>query len=136
VGNNASDAYMPLYTSLSTPVEELSICFFLHKWINQVANTIQGDLPLNTVFEITPTLLRDPSSNPLLRHIVTCVGKASLAVHYGSATTKKAAEADYVVALRLTNKALSDVVTAKSNQTLIAVMLLGIYEVKPALNIC
>jgi hypothetical protein len=117
------------------PIEELSICFFLHEWINKVTNTIQGDILTNTVSGITPIILRDHSSDLLLRHTVNCLGKASIAVNYGSPTTKMAAETDYVIALRLINRALNDVVAAKSNQTLIAVMLLGIYEVKPAREI-
>jgi hypothetical protein len=87
------------------------------------------------VFRIVTVELRDSSTYLLLRHTVICLGKASAAVHHGLFSANMAAETDYAMALCISNKALNDVVRAKANQTRMKVMLLGIYEVKLALDI-
>jgi hypothetical protein len=115
----------------SLSVEEESMCFFFHNWILSVSRTSQGGTSTTSFFEDIPSMLHDPSRNRLLRHTVVCLGKAGLAIHKRSSTTKLAAEADYAVALRLTNRALGNENEVKSDQTLIAVMLLGIYEASP-----
>ncbi len=80
--------------------------------------------------EYIPGMLQDSTSNFMLRQTVICLGKAGLAIQTGSVQTKMAAETDYAAALRLTNMALSDAVEAKSDQTLLTVMLLAFYEVR------
>jgi hypothetical protein len=129
-GSDIGNPCMPL----SIPAEEQSICFFFRNWIIKAANAKPDSMHMKTYFEDIPTLLRDHSANLLLRHTVVCLGKAGLAIHRGSATTKTAAELDYAVALRLTNTALSDAAESCSDQTLITVMLLGIYEVRFSFN--
>jgi hypothetical protein len=129
-GSDIGNPYMPP----SIPAEDQSICFFFRNWIVKVANAEPDSMHMKTYFEDIPAILRDHSANPLLRHTVICIGKAGLAIHRGSATTKTAAELDYAVALRLTNEALNDAAESHSDQTLMTVMLLGIYEVRSSFD--
>jgi hypothetical protein len=64
-----------------------------------------------------------------LRYIIPAIGLGGLARRRGDRGLLVAADSAYNNALRRTNRALCCVETATSDQTLIGVLLLGLYEV-------
>jgi Fungal specific transcription factor domain len=60
---------------------------------------------------------------------ITSVGMATLAAIQNSQDLHLLAQKEYVSALKLTNTALGNVTTAKADSTLVAVLLLAMFEV-------
>lgn len=70
-----------------------------------------------------------PSGNDTLVVTLTAVGMAGLANLKNDPGMMAAARQNYVTALHLTNAALQDAVSVRTDQTLTAVILLGVFEV-------
>jgi hypothetical protein len=79
-------------------------------------------------FDFLPEMLMDPDSENILRVSVAAAGLAGLAVATKSPHIMKKAHVQYGNALRLANRAIQTNATATKDSTLVAVILLGIYE--------
>ncbi len=84
--------------------------------------------PAKGHFAQVPTLIQCPG-NGALSATVASVGMAGLANTKFAPQVMIAARQTYARALRLINAALRDPIETKTNQTLSAVLLLGLFEV-------
>lgn len=64
-----------------------------------------------------------------LRQAITAIGLAGLSNFWSAPNIMAKANSAYCSALRLVNSGLSNIEEAKSDQTLVAIILLGLYEV-------
>ncbi|MCJ1396508.1 hypothetical protein MMC18_009399 [Xylographa bjoerkii] len=93
-----------------------AMCFFLSSNV------------LGSHFEYLPSLFSQSSMDEHLSAIIYAVGLASFANEYKSQDVFKQARRQYVYALQLTNTALRSSIEATKDSTLLAVMLLSLYE--------
>jgi hypothetical protein len=64
-----------------------------------------------------------------LRQVVAAIGLAGLATFWKAPNIMAQANNAYLTALRLVNTSLGNIEEAKSDQTVVSIMLLGLYEV-------
>ena len=104
--------------SLIQPVEARALSFFLSKYI------------LGSNFGYLASFYSSHSDREeQLSACIEAVGLASLSNELGSLELSERARKRYVHAIQATNKALQDAVLARKDSTLIAVLLLSLYEV-------
>ena len=104
--------------SLIQPVEARALSFFLSKYI------------LGSNFGYLASVYSPYSDREeQLSASIEAVGLASLSNELGSLELSERARKRYVHAIQATNKALQDAVKARKDSTLIAVLLLSLYEV-------
>ena len=104
-------------------IEAQAISFVLaHYVIDSAQDTGQG------YFEYLPILFVNGSADDLIQTSVVAIGMAGLSNIAHSERMMSIARRLYVDALRMTNNALQSVSTAKSDSTLIAIMLLTKFE--------
>lgn len=108
---------------LPVPVQDQAFQVIFHAYVLQ-------DPALLSSFNYLPDLLLQESEESALTHAVTSLGIAGLATKRQSPSALAAGNAEYAVALRSVNDALSDRKRAVTDQTLITVMLLGLHEVR------
>ena len=103
--------------------ENQAFCFFFSNYPSQPSNNFES------VYENIPALYcSTPSDSPLLC-IVTALGLAGLSHHTETSGMEVAAAAWYEKALHKVNSSLRDPDSVKLDQTLLVVLLLGLYEV-------
>ena len=123
-----SDATCPTPLSLSMSAESQAFCFFFSNYPSQPSKNFQS------VYEDIPALYcLEPSDSPLL-YIITALGLAGLSHHTETPSMEVAAGAWYDKALHKINSSLRDRELVKLDQTLLVVLLLGLYEVCIALH--
>ncbi|KAH8894488.1 hypothetical protein GQ53DRAFT_744675, partial [Thozetella sp. PMI_491] len=105
--------------SLSQPIELVTITFFLHRYVpNSRFSTILGPS------FIAPFLAAStPTSSAL-----AAVSLAYFSIEHSSPSAHRSADTHYCVALRHTNAWLSEPAQALLDGTLLAVLLLGLFE--------
>ena len=104
--------------SLIQPVEARALSFFLSKYI------------LGSNFGYLASFYSSHSDREeQLSASIEAVGLASLSNELGSLELSERARKRYVHAIQATNKALQDAVKARKDSTLVAVLLLSLYEV-------
>jgi hypothetical protein len=109
--------------SLSMSVESQAFCFFFNNYPSQPSKKFE------TVYEEIPALYcLGPPDSPLLC-IITALGLAGLSYHTETSGMEVAASVWYEKALHKINKSLRDRELVKLDQTLLVVLLLGLYEV-------
>jgi hypothetical protein len=88
---------------------------------------------LNTCgnYQYLSTIYADQLVGVSLRQAVAAIGLAGLANFWKAPSIMAQANIAYCTALRLVNAALGNIEEAKSDQTVVAIMLLGLYEVLP-----
>lgn len=86
-------------------------------------NTIGNYQYLSTIYASQPVGIP-------LRQAVAAIGLAGLANFWKAPSIMVQANNAYCSALRLINLGLSNIEEAKSDQTVVAIMLLGLYEVQ------
>ena len=69
-----------------------------------------------------------------LRQVVAAIGLAGLANFWKAPNIMAQANNAYLTALRLVNASLGNIEEAKSDQTVVTIMLLGLYEVSVPLS--
>lgn len=108
--------------SPSTGYEDAAAWFFFKDYVlseSTVARPIFNDLP---------RLFNDASKTSALPHIISALGLASISIALKQPGAMLKAHAQYAKALNSINGALRDPKLAKEDQTLLVVMLLGLYE--------
>ena len=118
-----SSVLSPLAT-LSEPIESHAICFFLQNYVWDDSEFSNGYL------DYLPSLIIDTKTGGgALTDAVVSLGMVGLSNANRSSNIMVAARQKYNYALRATNCALGNLEDAKSDQTLVTVMLLSLYEV-------
>jgi hypothetical protein len=127
----SSTSYRPQCSLARTPslsVEDQATRFFFSKY-----GARQSSEQRRSLYEYLPELYNVDTENSSLRCIITAVGLAGLSHRRTSSEMLLAATASYNLALHQTNYALQHPMTASSDQTLISILLLGLYEASPFL---
>jgi hypothetical protein len=108
----------------STSVEDQATCFFF-------GNYVSGADMLNTCgnYQYLSSIYTNQTIGISLRQAVSAVGLAGLANFWRAPNIMAKAKSAYCSALRLVNSRLGNIEEAKSDQTLVAIILLGLYEV-------
>jgi hypothetical protein len=116
---NQITAYQPpvaVPQQLSQPLHDQAACFvhrnYMEKWLWLYSAPMKEE------------------RNQTLTSAITALGLAVLANIRMSPPLMMAAREEYIAALGNTNRSLRDPVDSKTNQTLLAVMFLGIFEVR------
>ncbi|KAF2876291.1 hypothetical protein BDV95DRAFT_221506 [Massariosphaeria phaeospora] len=117
-----ADETTPWTRPMTPSIEDQAVSFFVSNYVVTPALVPRGQ------FDFLPELLNQPGIEKVLKSSVTAASLASLAQSTKSAHIMKQAQAEYVTALSMTNKALKSTNTAKKTSTLIAVIMLGMYE--------
>lgn len=127
-----SSTHMVPWTRYPTPesmtleivpsIEEQAQGFFFANYVAQPSIVPRGQ------FEWVTELLARPDTEDILRRSVNATSLAGLANATKSPAIMQKAQAAYVDALRVTNSALRVKETAVKDSTLIAVIMLGMYE--------
>lgn len=114
--------------NLSVPLEYEATCYFFH---NFVCDDPSSRYSTNAYAQMMPTLYRQDSSFGVLAKIVDAIGLASISNVKHSPELMAAASRKYAGVLRAINASIQDSTKATTDQTLIAVILLGLFEVLP-----
>ena len=112
--------------SLSVPLEEEATNYFFH---NFLLNGHSSDYSRHAYSSVLPILHRQGSSFGVLPKIVNAIGLASISNVKHSPEVMVAASQQYAGALRAINSSIQNSSSATTDQTLLAVMLLGVFEV-------
>jgi hypothetical protein len=108
---------------LGTSAEEQATCFFFRNYVLGDSKFINGE------FQFLPELYGNQEVGTALSQSIASLGMAGLAHFWGASSIMSQAQAKYNAALRLVSSLLRNIEGAKSDQTLMAVILLGLYEV-------
>jgi hypothetical protein len=114
----------PLVLSLSMSAEDQATCYFFHNYVLEKDQFVRGN------FQYLSEVYSGEEVGGALSDSVTSLGLVGLANFWHSPNILSSATAKYNSALRQISTMLKDVEVAKADQTLIAVMLLGLYEVR------
>ena len=106
----------------SSLLEEIAISRFFHHYVSPTRTFFRLDL------DFTHSVIDGASRRPVLAEAIIAMGILTLPNKDQAAYN--AARLRHTRALRLTNKALQDSQYAKSDEVLMAVLLLGLYEVR------
>jgi hypothetical protein len=117
------DAPPPTPVSLSLSAENLGLSFFLSNYPSRPSKNFRS------FFEYIPALYYSELPESPLLYIVTAIGLAGLSFHTDTSGMEVAASAWYDKALNKVNSSLRDRELVKVDQTLLAVLLFGLYEV-------
>ena len=117
----------------ATPIRSLSGSLedeaTYHFFYNYLSNDHSADHSRNPYSSVLPSLHRQDSSFGVLRKIVNAIGLASISNMKRSPEVMVTARQRYAGALRAINSSIQNPSSATTDQTLIAVMLLGVFEV-------
>ena len=112
-----------LALDLGTSAEEQATCFFFRNYVLEKHKSHSGNFQY-----LSDLYACEEIGNPLAE-TVACLGLVGLANFWKASNIMGSAQTKYNSALRLVSSRLRNVEEAKSDQTLVAVMLLGLYEV-------
>jgi hypothetical protein len=113
----------PQYDLLPGSVEDQALCFFFATYAK--SNSTEHQVGFCAQL---PGMYKDAAEGHTLKHIIPAIGLGGLARRRGEPGLLVAADDAYHNAVRQTNHALCHLETATSDQTLIGVLLLGLYE--------
>ena len=108
--------------SLSYCIEDQASSFFINGYVHGNFGSHR------TYFDYLPALYKKSPMDSALSNIITALGMAFLS-NVRAPKLVSVARAKYALALRSINATLTDPVEVKTDQTLMTVMLLGLYEV-------
>lgn len=113
-----------LSLELVTPTEDQATCFFFR-------NYVLGDYKYgNSDFQYLQDIYANEEVGPALSQCIISLGMVGLSHFWGAADLQSMAQAKYNSTLRVVSSLLRNIEDAKADQTLIVVMLLGLYEVR------
>lgn len=113
-----------LPNGLGISPEEQAQCYFFRNCV------LEGDQQARGCFQYLSGLFTRQKVEPGLSDSVTALGMAGMSHMWKSPNLMASAQLKYNSALRQVSCQLRDVEKAKEDQTLISVMLLGLYEVR------
>jgi hypothetical protein len=108
---------------LSTPGEDQATCFFFRNYVLEDYKYGGGN------FQYLPEIYANDEVGTVLSQSIVSLGMVGLAHFWGASSILSQAQAKYNSTLRLVSSLLRNIEDAKADQTLIAVTLLGLYEV-------
>jgi hypothetical protein len=109
---------------LVTPTEDQATCFFFR-------NYVLGDYKYGSSdFQYLHEIYANEEVGPALSQCIVSLGMVGLSHFWGAADFLSVAQAKYNSVLRVVSSLLRNIEDAKADQTLIVVMLLGLYEVR------
>ena len=108
---------------LSVPLEDQSTYYFFHNFVSNDPTT------LTAYSHVLPTLYGQKSSFSTLPKIIDAIGLAGISNMKHAPELMVAAGQKYARVLRAINASIQDPKEASTDQTLIAVMLLSLFEV-------
>ena len=112
--------------SLTVPIQDQAAHFFFY---NFVSEDLSSRSAMNAYSRVLPTLYRQDSSFGVVPRIIDAIGLAGISNIEHSPELMVAAGQKYATALRAINASIQDSSKASTDQTLIAVVLLGLFEV-------
>ena len=115
---------------ISAPVGDEATYFFFHNFVS--GDPRSRDF-LNAYSHVLPVLYRQDSSFGVVPKIIEAIGLASISNLKRSPDLMIAAGRKYATVLRTINASIQDPKEASTDQTLIAVILLGMFEVFQAM---
>lgn len=118
---------IPFYFELYTPVEDQAANYFFHNYVLEDGST-------NGPFQYIHSIYNNEIIGPAMADSIESLGLVGLANFWQSPELKIQANRKYNSALRQVSSRLRNEEEAKEDQTLVAVMLLGLYEVKSDLS--
>jgi hypothetical protein len=104
-------------------LDDEALCFFFATYATPNSTDCQASFCAQL-----PAMYKDVADSHTLKHIIPAIGLGGLARRRDDPRLLVAADAAYHNAVRQTNHALCHLETATSDQTLIGVLLLGLYE--------
>ena len=114
--------------SISPPprydVQHQSLCFFVNLFCFQA-----GRVYSFPVLDFLPEVLQKADSSSCLHHAATAVSRLMLADRYSGKDVRLNSDPQYGNALRLANATIRDTAASIQDETVLAVWLLGLYEV-------
>ena len=113
---------------LSVPLEDQATCYFFYNFVSQDPASLQ------TYSHVMPTVYRQNSSFNALPNIIEAIGLAGVSNVKQAPQLMAAAGMKYARALRAITASIQDPKEASTDQTLITIMLLGLFEVVSALE--
>ena len=116
------DSY-PTPCALSPSAESLAFCYFVSNYPPQVSKNF------DSVYQYIPDLYPSEPSDSPLGCVITAVGLAGLSHHTDTSGLEITAGTWYEKVLHKINSNLQDRELAKLDETLLVVLLLGLYEV-------
>lgn len=117
---------------LSQDPEQQSLCFFMTKFVQ----TSRQEEIWGGCLEVLPTLYNGVNSQSALCLATTATAMGSIAWNPGYAQYKPVSLSKYVSSLKLINDAVQDPKESKSDSVLMAVLMLGFYEVLSRRKAC
>ena len=110
--------------SAQLPVSPLdqAVTYFFRSHVNEAAESC------SPFYKYLPSLY-NTDHNSALSHIIKAIGLAGLSSYRTAPSLMSSASSYYSLALKIIHRALQDSTQAKTDQTLLAVYLLGRYEV-------
>lgn len=108
---------------LNVSLEDQATYYFFHNFISEDRNT------LTAYSHVLPVIYRHDSSFGVLPKIVDAIGLATISNVKHSPELMVAAGKKYAGVLRAITASIQDPIKATTDQTLMAVMLLGLFEV-------
>jgi hypothetical protein len=125
-----SEARSEIYASrLNSPLQDQGVSIFFQRFVKISSDRERGDL------EFLPSMYNYSHPDGLLPVVISSVGLACLSNLRSEPDLLVPAKRQYTEALRLTNEALKDPCESITDQTCMAVVLLGLYEVSILLRI-
>lgn len=106
--------------------EHQSVCFFMTKFVQ----TSRQEEIWGGCLEVLPALYNDVNSQSALSSATTATAMGSIAWNPGYAQYKQVSLSKYVASLKMINDAVQDPKKSKSDNVLMAVLMLGFYEVQ------
>lgn len=109
--------------SLLPPIKDQANWFFFNNYHVEESGFYKGH------FTDLPSIISQVGEGEALSKAISSIGLASLSNIRNDPHAHESSRREYMSALRLINTALRDPVEVKKNHTILAVMLLGLYEV-------
>jgi hypothetical protein len=119
----ASECLSDCWNTLEIPAEQQAVCFFFSNYVLEPSKSGKS------VYDYLPTFYNHELGKSPLSCGIAALGLAGLSYRRSDPSLLSASKSVYSSALRLTNEALRNPVTAVTDATLISVLLLGLYEV-------
>ena len=112
-------------------MEDRATCFFFRQYVSD--DKARSSAPLRGVLEFVLPLYRQSSTSGALPAVAAAIGLAGLSNQGMSTNSRAVAASLHTKAIRQLAAAVADPIENKTDQTLAAIMLMCVYEVKSRL---
>ena len=109
-------------------MEDRATCFFFHQYVSQTE--AKPSTSPRGVLEFVPPLYQQSGASGALQAVTAAIGLASLSNQGTSGDSRALATSLHTKALRHLAAAVADPIEKKTDQTLAAILLMCVYEVK------